>query len=92
MARLRCGGGPGAGKPASAGGRHEPFNWRGFLTDALRAGLKPDEFWNLTPAEDGAVIVADAPRPRPPGRKMGGVSAHPHSPWGKRNRRPGRSW
>lgn len=29
----------------------EEFSWRGFLTQAVNAGLKPEEFWNMSPDE-----------------------------------------
>ena len=44
------------------------FDWAGLLRAAVRhLGLKPDEFWSLTPAEL-RLMLGDEPASRPMGR------------------------
>lgn len=54
---------------AAAGGPGEPVaaerasrDWENLLADAMELGLKPDEFWNLTPAEFALYAAAQARR------------------------------
>lgn len=46
---------PGAAERASR-------DWDGLLADAMELGLKPDEFWNMTPAESALYAAAQARR------------------------------
>lgn len=53
-------------KGAAAGEPDQPDaaqrDWESLLTDAMELGLKPDEFWSLTPAEFALYAAAQARR------------------------------